>query len=103
MRRHVRISLPRRTASAARPLPRAAAPIRKIVRSELAQPSRNTLASPPPAANWNGFQPDPYVDYGRFLTPEGGILFIHKDLDLRLRHTLWRIFAWTLSTGMEGW
>ena len=22
---------------------------------------------------------------------------------MRLRHTLWRIFAWTLSTGMEGW
>jgi hypothetical protein len=37
-----------------------------------------------------------------FLTAEGGILFIYKDLDLRWRHLLWRIFAWASSTGMEG-
>jgi hypothetical protein len=51
----------------------------------------------------SGFQPDPYVDYGRFLTPEGGILIVYKDLDLRLRHTLWRLFAWVSSTGIEAW
>jgi hypothetical protein len=51
----------------------------------------------------DGFQPDPYIDYGRFLTPEGGILFKYKDIDTRLRHTLWRLFAWTASTGAEGW
>lgn len=50
-----------------------------------------------------GFQPDPYVDYGRFLTAEGGILLIYKDLDERLRHTLWRLFAWSFFTGLEGW
>ena len=49
------------------------------------------------------FLPDPYVDYGRFLTAEGGILLVYKDLDLRPRHTLWAIFAWTAATGFEGW
>ena len=76
---------------------------RTVERFEVAIPSRANLATAPPSSSWTGFQPDPYVDYGRFLTAEGGILFIHKDLDLRLRHTLWRLFAWTLSTGMEGW
>jgi hypothetical protein len=28
---------------------------------------------------------------------------IYKDLDLRLRHTLWRLFAWTVTTDGEGW
>lgn len=49
-----------------------------------------------------GFQPDPYVDYSRLLTPEGGVLIVYKDHDVRLRHTLWRVFAWTASTGIEG-
>ncbi len=49
------------------------------------------------------FQPDPYVDYGRALTPEGGILIAYKDLDVRLRHTIWRVFAWICFTGIEGW
>ena len=48
-----------------------------------------------------GFQPDPYADYGRFLTPEGGILIVYKDLDLRLHHTLWRVSAWTAFTGLK--
>jgi hypothetical protein len=61
------------------------------------------LAAPAPAEAGSGFQPDPYVDYGRFLTPEGGILFIYKDIDTRLRHTLWRLFAWSSVTGGEGW
>jgi hypothetical protein len=49
------------------------------------------------------FQPDPYVDYGRFLTREGGVLIIYKDLDLRWRHTIWRVLAWSTFTGAEGW
>jgi hypothetical protein len=47
--------------------------------------------------------PDPYLDYGRYLTPEGGVLFVYKDLDLRWRYTIWRVFAWTAATGYEGW
>jgi hypothetical protein len=54
-------------------------------------------SAPPPA----GFQSDPYLDYGRYLTPEGGILMIYKDLDTRLRHTIWRLFAWAVFTGTE--
>lgn len=46
---------------------------------------------------------DPYVDYGRFLTPEGGILIVFKDIDTRLHHTLWRVFAWSAATGGEAW
>jgi hypothetical protein len=46
---------------------------------------------------------DPYLDYGRFLTPEGGVLFAYKDLDLRLRYTLWRMFAWSCATGFALW
>lgn len=50
-----------------------------------------------------GFQTDPYLDYGRFLTPEGGILMAYKDLDLRLRHGLLRALAWSTATGFEAW
>ena len=51
-----------------------------------------------------GASPDnPYLDYGRFLTPEGGVLLIYKDLDLRWRHTLWRLLAWSVATGSAGW
>lgn len=52
---------------------------------------------------WTGFQPDPHVDYGRWLTPDGGILIAYKDLDRRLRHTLWRLLAWSAATGLEAW
>lgn len=47
--------------------------------------------------------PNPYVDYGRYLTPEGGILFCYKDIDERLRHVLWRYVAWATATGLEGY
>ena len=49
------------------------------------------------------FETDPYVDYARLLTAEGGILLIYKDLDERWRHTVWRLFAWWLFTGIEAW
>lgn len=45
----------------------------------------------------------PYVDYACILTAEGGVLITCKDLDLRLRHTLWRLLAWSVSSGLEGW
>jgi hypothetical protein len=64
---------------------------------------RNVAAVPRAAMPPNGFQTDPYVDYGRCLTAEGGILIVFKDIDVRLRHTLWRIFAWTAATGGEAW
>jgi hypothetical protein len=103
MRTHVRLSRPQRTTRAARPLPRAAVPTRSADRAQLSFPARSLAEFPLAFSSWSGFQPDPYFDYGRFLTPEGGILLIYKDLDLRLRHTLWRVVAWSASTGGAGW
>ena len=72
---------------------------RNVVRTERPDVRLHTPSLPP----GDGFQLDPYVDYGRFLTPEGGILFIYKDIDTRLRHIVWRVLAWTASTGGEAW
>jgi hypothetical protein len=81
---------------------RAVRPIaRRIDRPDVPDPSRNV---PVLARSWpRNDHLDPYLDYGRFLTPEGGVLFSYKDLDLRWRHTLWRLFAWTCASGLEGW
>ena len=84
-------------------VPRPVALTRRATRTNLPAPYRDQVRLAPPATSWSGFQTDPYVDYGRFLTAEGGILISYKDLDLRLRHTIWRLFAWTASTGGEGW
>lgn len=54
-----------------------------------------------PAAGGQGA--DPYVDYGRYLTGTGGILILYKGVDEASRHSLWRLFAWTLFTGFEAW
>jgi hypothetical protein len=74
---------------------------RAIIRNEglspIFRPASETDIAPPDFA----FAPDPYLDYGRYLTDEGGILIIYKDHDLRFRQTLWRVFAWTLFTGLE--
>jgi hypothetical protein len=61
------------------------------------QHSPNQVAPAPTTT----FQIDPYLDYGRFLTAEGGILIVYKDLDLRWRHTIWRLFVWLVFTGLE--
>ncbi len=92
----------RRTATA-RLIARPVATPRRVTRSDVAVPVREraTVSAPPSIAA--DFAPNPYVDYGRFLTGEGGILIAYKDLDLRLRHTLWRLFAWTTFTGIEAW
>jgi hypothetical protein len=57
----------------------------------------------PRAPSPSSVEAGPYLDYGRFLTPEGGIRIVFKDLDLRLRHGLWRAFAWITFTGGEAW
>lgn len=54
-----------------------------------------------PNAPIASFKIDPYLDYGRFLTAEGGILIMYKDHDLRWRHTTWRLLAWLTFTGLE--
>ena len=82
--------------------------VRSWRHQKIARSNRPVIAYDPPsvalpATSSTGFQPDPYVDYGRVLTAAGGILIAYKDLDTRLRHTIWRLFAWTASTGCEGW
>ena len=76
---------------------------RNIVRSDAVVPTRERSPDASPSSGPTEFQPpDPYLDYGRFLTEEGGIRILYKDLDERLRHTLWRLFAWTTFTMVEG-
>ena len=41
------------------------------------------LTDIPSAVPASEFETDPYVDYARLLTAEGGILLIYKDLDER--------------------
>ena len=42
---------------------------------------------PDQAADTVPFAPHPYVDYARYLTNEGGIAIIYKDIDERWRNT----------------
>lgn len=44
--------------------------------------------------------PNPFADYGRYLTPEGGILITYKDIDRSAGYALLRVFAWIVSTGV---
>jgi len=56
-----------------------------------------------PSSAWTNFSPDPYVDYARVLTPEGGIKIVYKDLDQRLHHALRRLLLWSCATALEAW
>ena len=47
--------------------------------------------------------PNPYVDYARYLTAEGGILLVYKDIDERWRHHVRRFLFWAAATGAETW
>jgi hypothetical protein len=96
MRPRPQFSRPQRHLPTARRIARPVAAPRPVARREAPLLTRDGLS-------WDGFVPDPYVDYSRTLTAEGGILIFYKDYDRRLRHTLWRIFAWTVSTGLEAW
>lgn len=103
MRRYVQLPRPQRRPHAARRVARAAAISRTIKRSPVPALRRTTLPALRPAPAATGLQPDPYLDYGRFLTPEGGILIVYKDLDLRLRYGVLRVLAWSAATGYEAW
>ena len=97
MRTDFQCARPRRLARTARPVPRAAR-IRNLTSTAPVanQGAANTLT---PLATPQG----PHVDYSRFLTPEGGILVVYKDIDPRLRYLLWRALAWATATGVEAW
>ena len=95
MRTHARLARPQRRASAA---------LRTARPGTIARPNALTRPVVPlRGLELPEFVPNPYVDYGRMLTAEGGVLMFFKDYDLRLRHTLWRLFAWLAATGLEGW
>lgn len=47
--------------------------------------------------------PDPYGDFSRVYTADGGVALAYKDLDERLRYTLRRILLWLLATGAAGY
>jgi hypothetical protein len=86
-----------------RPILRPRTAVKPLVRFDVTAAAGIGAGLPAPSSVGLDFAPDPHVDYGRFLTPEGGVLFTYKDLDLRFRYTVWRIFAWTVSTASEGW
>jgi hypothetical protein len=81
-----------RPGNAARPIAR---PERRL--------AERLYSAPPRAAVWPGFAADAYLDYHRTLTDEGGILITYKDIDVRFRHIVWRLLAWSVSTGIAGW
>src|ERR1700719_4658220 len=82
---HVRVYRSQRAVRAVRPLVR----VRTADRSDPPLSHRAISDVQFPGSIASSYEPDPYVDYGRFLTPEGGVLFIYKDIDTRLRHILW--------------
>jgi hypothetical protein len=47
--------------------------------------------------------PNPYVDYSRILTAEGGILLTFKAIDDSFLLSLRRLFLWVYATGTEVW
>jgi hypothetical protein len=43
------------------------------------------------------FRPDPYPDYARRFTEEGGVELVYKDIDESLPRTLGKIALWVLA------
>ena len=101
MHRLVQIARPTRLSRSAQPVARQPLVPRTPKRNEGLYLPESRLPDTSFAFEDHSFQPDPYLDYGRFLTDEGGVLFIFKDIDVRLRQTVWRLFAWGLFTGVE--
>jgi hypothetical protein len=97
----IQIIRPHRRIQSSHEVTRPAILPRIVGRSDVAVPSRRQVIESRPLQPATGFQTDPYLDYGRVLTPEGGILIVYKDHDLRLRHTIWRMLAWVAATGYE--
>jgi hypothetical protein len=102
MPNYVLTARPQRRAPLARRVPRKAV-ARPVVRT--ARPTIRPFA--PPNLDALSFPADiqgnPYVDYSRRLTAEGGVLILYKDLDLRIRVFIWRSLAWVAFTGFETW
>jgi len=103
MRPPIRRPRPQRHSATAAPVARPTRVARIVARTP---PGRIERRAPVADANIRQqptFTFDPYFDYGRSLTPEGGLLIIYKDIDERLRHTIWRVVVWSMFTGFEAW
>jgi len=84
------------------PISRTAPPaVLRSTAPTILEPVRHGVSAPAP--KWPSLLPNPYLDYTRILTPEGGIKIIYKDIDRRLRFTLLRVFLWSAATSLEGW
>ncbi len=121
MRNHVRLPRPQRTSRGAQRAPRPTAAPRRASRSALprlireirveARPSVSRVIAinrdiaPTPRVELPEIEtgPDPYVDYGRYLTAEGSILICYKGIDDRWRHTIWRLLAWSVATFVDSY
>lgn len=57
----------------------------------------------PVAQSCEGNRPNPYVEYSRTLTAEGGILLTFKAIDDAFLLKLRRFFLWACSTCFEIW
>lgn len=96
MRSYAERPRPKRIRPTVRRTSRFSAAAPTLTRARLPEIRRNVAEAPRPEA-----ESGPYLDYGRWLTPEGGILIIYKDLDVRLRHIAWRVVAWIAFTAFE--
>jgi hypothetical protein len=83
---------PERHQPAARQIARPMTIKRAVEPSDIPSASEIARLATPAADN------NPYVDYGRSLTPEGGIIIIYKDIDDSLWHILWQIAAFCAFT-----
>src|ERR1700692_796664 len=98
MRKHVRLPRPQRTSRGAQRAPRPTAAPRRASRTALPGLSREISVSARPVVSRDialaprvelpeiESAPNPYVDYGRYLTAEGSILICYKGIDDRWRH-----------------
>lgn len=114
MRRHVRLPRPQRTSRGAQRAARPTVEPRRVKRTALPSLGRDISVSARPSVRRSVALgprvdlpeiepgPNPYVDYGRYLTPEGGVLITYKGIDERWRHTIWRILAWSAATFVDG-
>jgi hypothetical protein len=66
------------------------------------EPVRDEPA-PDQFANTIPFSPDPYVDYARYLTAEGGVAIIYKDIDERWRLVARRFALCGFFTAVSAW
>jgi hypothetical protein len=60
--------------------------------------------SPPlPVRSQPEVRPNPYLDFWRRYTPEGGVEFTYKDLDERLRWLILRWALWLAAMAVTAW